>query len=107
VTPSAGGASARRRTQYLTKIGAALEEGDAPELTKAAHALKGASLGMFAALVAGLAADLETAGKTGHLEAVRGLYAELGTAFAEAVSCMRCVTKEQAGVVATPKEQSP
>jgi HPt (histidine-containing phosphotransfer) domain-containing protein len=92
---------------YVTRIGKALEASDGAELTKAAHALKGASLGMFAALVAGLAADLERAGKTNRFDAARGLYAELGTAFADAVQCMRCATKEQAGCLATPKDRSP
>jgi HPt (histidine-containing phosphotransfer) domain-containing protein len=61
----------------LASIREALVEGDAEGVGAGAHRIKGASLSIGAAHVAGIASELETAGKAGELSGAPELIASL------------------------------
>jgi HPt (histidine-containing phosphotransfer) domain-containing protein len=61
----------------MVRLGQAIERGDASELAKAAHSLKGSSANMGARRVAQLCLDLENKGKTGELAGAADMFAQL------------------------------
>ncbi len=73
----------------LVAIRAAVETADARGLTRTAHSLKGACLGMSAAAMGSLAAELEVVGRLGRLESAAALLASLEGAFADTESYLR------------------
>ncbi len=70
----------------LVVIHSAVDRADAGGLSRAAHSLKGASLGMAAHAMTAIAAELEAAGRGEQLEGAAGLLAQLDAAFAVAKS---------------------
>ncbi len=63
--------------QWLQDIGQAVQGGDAQALTRAAHALKGASANLSAREISRLALDLEQLGRRGDLAGAPAVYQRL------------------------------
>ncbi len=64
-------------SQQLQQIADIIEEGNAEELAKKAHSLKGASANLGAEQVSAIALELEKAGKEGQLEGAKQLWEQL------------------------------
>ncbi len=63
--------------EQLKRISDIIEEGNAQELAKLAHSLKGASANLGAEAVSAIALELEKAGKEGELEGAKQLWEQL------------------------------
>ncbi len=59
----------------MAKLKQAVADGDAPEITRTAHSLKSTSANVGATTMSKLCADLQAAGKSADLDAVRALFA--------------------------------
>ncbi|MGA7121275.1 MAG: Hpt domain-containing protein [Polyangiaceae bacterium] len=80
----------------LVTIHSAVDRADAGGLSRAAHSLKGASLGMAAHAMTAIAAELEAAGRGERLEDAASLVTQLDAAFAVAKSYLREATTSPA-----------
>ena len=72
----------------LRDILLALESRDAEALSRSAHALKGGAGAIGAKVLRGLAADLETLGRSGSAEAPEGTAGTLEAAFRAALAAL-------------------
>jgi CheY-like chemotaxis protein/HPt (histidine-containing phosphotransfer) domain-containing protein len=70
-----------RGAEQLTVVAAAVHGGDADEVRRAAHKLKGSSRTLGAGLLGAVAANIEQAGGNGDLVAAKGALGELEVVF--------------------------
>jgi HPt (histidine-containing phosphotransfer) domain-containing protein len=85
----------RRQTAAdIDALSAALKRGDAPEVARVAHRIKGASANMCADPMASLAARVESAGRAGSLEGVTRDVEALGKAFGAFVEVTADIGKQ-------------
>ena len=86
----------------VDRIQAALDRGDADQVERAAHSVKGLAANFGADFVVSAAARLEELGKRGELDAGQGALAELRTHLATLLGQLREYRRPQADQDGTP-----
>lgn len=81
----------------LARVAAAVEQGNAEELAKSAHKLKGSVLQFSGRVAAASAQKLEEMGKSGKVDGAAPLVAELRLAIDQLMKSVRAMTARLAG----------